>query len=386
MKIIKLVFKNALRHKLRTILTILGISIAVFAFGLLRTFVTSWHSGVDASAADRLIVRHAVSFIFPLPSAYTNKIKSVDEVAEVSYANWFGGTYIDKSNFFARMAVDVNTFFNVYPEFVLSEEELTNFKRERNSCVIGSKLAEQYDLEIGDIMTLDGDIYPGKWDFVIRGIYEPKFNSTDANQMFFHWEYLNERMNQESPSRANFIGWFIVKVANIENTSEVSASIDQVFKNSTAETKSETERAFQQGFLASTGAIISAMNAISFVIVGIIMLVLANTMIMAARERTREYAVLKALGFSGTHLTTLILGESTLISLLGGAIGLTMLFPFVDIFAQFMPKGFFPAFYIESITLVLCMVAVLAIGIASAIFPIQRAVSTRIVDGFRFVG
>lgn len=386
MKILKLVFKNALRHKLRTMLTILGISIAVIAFGLLRTVVTAWNAGVDASAADRLIVRHAVSFIFPLPSAYTNKIKAVDEVVEVSYANWFGGTYIDKSNFFARMAVDANTFFDVYPEYMLSVEELTNFKRERNSCVVGSKLAQQYDLKVGDIMTLDGDIYPGRWDFVIQGIYEPKFNSADASQMFFHWEYLNERMNQESPNRSNFIGWFIVKVANINNTSEVSASIDQLFKNSSAETKSETERAFQQGFLSSSGAIISAMNAISFIIVGIIMLVLANTMIMAARERTREYSVLKALGFSGSHLTALILGESLLISLLGGAIGLMLTFPIVEGFSQNMPKGFFPTFYIETFTIVLCMIAVLMIGIVSAIFPIQRAVSTKIVDGFRFVG
>lgn len=386
MKILKLVFKNALRHKLRTFLTILGISIAVIAFGLLRTVVTAWNAGVDASAADRLIVRHAVSFIFPLPSAYTNKIKTVNEVVEVSYANWFGGVYIDKNNFFARLAVDASTFFEIHPEFVLTPEELATFKRERNACVIGSKLAEQYNLKVGDIMTLDGDIYPGKWDFVVQGIYQPKLNSTDANQMFFHWDYLNERMNQESPGRSNFIGWFIVKVANIENTSEVSAAIDDLFKNSSAETKSETERAFQQGFLSSSGAIISAMNAISFIIVGIIMLVLANTMIMAARERTREYSVLKALGFSGSHLTALILGESLLISLLGGAIGLMLTFPIVEGFSQNMPKGFFPTFYIENFTIVLCMISVLVIGVASAIFPIQRAVSTKIVDGFRFVG
>ncbi len=386
MKVFKLIFKNTLRHKLRTFLTILGIAIAVVAFGLLRTVVTAWHAGVEASSANRLITRQAVSFIFPLPLAYKNKIENVPGISKVTYANWFSGVYIDKNQFFARLAVDANTIFDVYPEFVLSKEEKENFIKERNACVIGVDIAKQYNLKIGDQMTLEGDIYPGRWDFVIRGIYKPRDKTTDGTQMLFHWDYVNERLKEESPGRANKVGWYIVKIDDPNQSGEISAKIDALFKNSTAETKTESERAFQQGFLASTSAIITAMNVISFVIIGIIMLVLGNTMIMSARERTREYAVMKTLGFSGRHLTGLIMGESLVISAIGGGVGLFLTFPIVQGFSQVIPKGFFPIFQLEPITVILACSAAVLIGVLSSIFPIQRALNTRIVDGFRFVG
>jgi putative ABC transport system permease protein len=386
MRILKLVIKNALRHKLRTILTIVGISVAMIAFGLLRTVVTAWNVGVDASQADRLITRHAVSFIFPLDYAYRDKIAKIPGVTKVSYANWFGGVYIDKTQFFARMGVDADTYFELYSEFLLSEKELNDFKGERNACIIGEGIARQYNIKIGDIMPLEGDIYPGQWEFVVRGIYKAKNKTTDTSQMLFHWEYLNERMLQNSPGRANEVGWYIIRVDKPQYAGDISAQIDAQFKNSAAETKTETERAFQQGFLKSTGAILTAMDVMSFLIVGIIMLVLANTMIMSARERTREYAVFKALGFSRPHLTGLIMGESLLISALGGGLGLFLTFPIVAGFEQAIPKGFFPVFQIEPVTLILAVSAVLFIGIVAGMFPLQRVLSTRIIDGFRFVG
>jgi putative ABC transport system permease protein len=386
MRIFKLVFKNALRHKLRTILTIVGISVAMIAFGLLRTVVTAWNAGVDASQADRLITRHAVSFIFPLDYAYRDKIAKIPGVTNVSYANWFGGVYIDKTQFFARLGVDADTYFDLYTEFLLPDKELNDFKRQRNACVIGEGLAQRYNLKIGDIMPLEGDIYPGQWEFVIRGIYKAKFKSTDTSVMLFHWNYLNERILEKAPGRGNEVGWYIVRVDNAQNAGNISAQIDDQFKNSAAETKTETERAFQQGFLQSMSAILTAMDVMSFLIVGIIMLVLANTMIMSARERTREYAVFKALGFSGPHLSGLILGESLLISALGGGLGLFLSFPMVAGFEQAMPKGFFPVFQLEPITLILAVTAVLFIGIIAGLFPLQRVFSTRIIDGFRFVG
>lgn len=386
MKVFKLIFKNTLRHKLRTTLTVLGIAIAVIAFGLLRTVVTAWSIGVEASSANRLITRQAVSFIFPLPYAYRDKIASVPGVEEVTFSNWFQGVYIDKNQFFARLAVDANTIFDVYPEFVLSPQELSVFKKEKNSCVIGIDIAKKYNLKIGDVMAIEGDIYPGRWEFVIRGIYKPKYKTTDATQMMFHWDYVDDRMREEAPVRAGDVGWYVVKIGDPSKSAEISERIDALFKNSPAETKTETERAFQQGFLASTSAIITSMNVLSFVIIGIIMLVLANTMIMSARERTREYAVFKTLGFSAKHLVGLIMGESLFIAMLGGGIGLFLTFPMVEGFAQVIPKGFFPVFQIEPITIILAVTAAVTIGIISAIFPIQRALSTRIVDGFRFVG
>ena len=386
MKVFKLIFKNALRHKLRTALTILGITIAVIAFGLLRTVVTVWDSSVDAAAANRLITRQAVSFIFPLPYSYKEKISNVPGVQTVSFANWFGGVYKDKDNFFARLAVDPETIFDVMSEFLITPEELANFKKERNSCVIGADIAKQYKLKIGDQMTLEGDIYPGNWDFVVRGIYKPKNKNTDATQMLFHWQYVDERMKIETPVRAGDVGWYIVLIKDPNKSAVISDQIDALFKNSSAETKTETEKAFTQGFVAASGAIITAMNFMSFVIIGIIMLVLANTMIMAARERTREYAVFKTLGFSTFHLFGLILGESLLISFLGGAIGIVLTYPIVAGFEQAIPKGFFPFFFIEPKTTIMAMSAAILIGIFAAIFPIQRTLKTKIVEGFRFVG
>ena len=386
MKVLKLIFKNSLRHKLRTSLTILGIAIAVIAFVLLRTVVTAWYAGVEASAADRLIVRQAVSFIFPLPYAYKDKIENVSGIQTVSYANWFQGVYIDKNQFFARLAVDAETFFDVYPEFVLTKQELATFKAERNSCVVGEDIAKKYNLKIGDVMTIDGDIYPGQWEFVVRGIYKPRDKTTDATQMVFHWKYLDERMREDSPIRGGDVGWYIIKIKDPNQSASISEQIDALFKNSRAETKTETERAFQQGFVQSTSAIITAMNVLSFVIIGIIMLVLGNTMIMSARERTREYAVFKTIGFSGNHIIGLIMGESFLISAFGAAVGLFLTFPIVGSFQEFIPKGFFPVFEIETITIVFAVMSALLIGIAASIFPILKALKTSIVEGFRFVG
>ncbi|MBK7630301.1 MAG: ABC transporter permease [Ignavibacteriales bacterium] len=386
MKILKLIFKNALRHKLRTSLTILGIVIAVVAFGLLRTVVTVWDSSVDAASANRLITRQAVSFLFPLPYAYRDKIKAVEGVKTVSYANWFGGIYKDRNNFFARLAVDPETIFDVMQEFLISDEELANFKKERSSCVIGESIAKEYNIKIGDQMVLEGDIFPGRWEFIVRGIYKPQNKNTDGTQMLFHWAYVDERMKIESPVRAGEVGWYIVLIKDPNNSAEISDQIDAIFKNSAAETKTETEKAFTQGFVSASGAIITAMNFMSFVIIGIIMLVLANTMIMSARERTREYAVLKTLGFSAFHIVGLILGESMVIALIGGGIGVALTYPIVAGFEQAIPKGFFPFFFIEPITTILAMSAAILIGVLASIFPIQRALKTKIVDGFRFVG
>lgn len=386
MKVFKLIFKNALRHKLRTVLTIVGIAIAVMAFALLRTVVTAWYSGVEASAANRLITRQAVSFIFPLPYAYRDQIAKIPGVDRVTFANWFQGVYIDKNQFFARLAVDAETMLDVYPEFLLDPAAQEAFRRERNSCVIGSELASRYRLKLGDVMNIDGDIYPGKWSFVVRGIYKPRDKTTDATQMFFHWQYLDEQTRTADPTRAGQVGWYIIRINDPAQAAAVSEQVDALFKNSRAETKTETERAFQQGFLAAAGSIITAMNFMSFVIIGIIMLVVGNTMIMSARERTSEYAVFKTLGFSGGHLVGLILGESLLISFLGGGLGLLVSFPFVAGFEAVIPKGWFPIFTIEPVTIILAGSSALMVGLLASLFPIQRALSTKIVDGLRHVG
>jgi putative ABC transport system permease protein len=383
---LKLIAKNSFRHTLRVILTIIGISIAVLAFGLLRTVVTAWSAGVAASSPNRLVTRQAISFIFTLPYAYKDKIATIPGIDQVSYFNWFGGTYIDKNQFFARVACDPETLFKVYPEYQLSPNEKAKFLSERNACIVGNETAKRYNLKIGDIMNIDGDIYPGKWQFVVRGIYTPRTKSDDATQMFFHWNYLNERMKADYPNRADEIGWYVIKIKDAGASATISQRIDNLFKNSRAETKSETEGQFQQGFVASSGAIIGAINIMSYLIIGIILLVLCNTMIMTARERTREYAVLKTLGFTGKHLFTFIAGEALIISCIGALIGLSLLIPIVQGFESFLPKGWFPVFNIENSTYLMAGSSALLVGIIASIVPIYRALNTRIVDGLRFNG
>ncbi|NUM82392.1 ABC transporter permease [bacterium] len=384
--ILKLMIKNALRHKLRTSLTVLGIGIAVGAFGLLRTVITSWYASVEVAAADRLITRQAVSFIFPLPYAYRDKIEKIPGVEKVTYLNWFQGVYIDKDQFFPRMAADVNTLFDVYPEFIVSKEELEAFKRERNACVLGQDIADKYGLKVGDIMNIEGDIYPGQWQFVVRAIYKPRTPTVDGTQMFFHWEYLDERMKQDSPVRAGWVGWYAVKIKNPDDAAMISEQIDALFANSSSETKTETEKAFQNSFLKAYSAIITAINIMAVLIIGVILLVLANTMIMSARERSSEYAVMKTLGFTGKHLFGLVTGESVLIGLIGGMAGYFITVFFVNGFSMVVPKNYFPVFVLEDITMVQEFVFAIIVGLIAGIIPVYHTIKTSIIDGFRHIG
>ncbi|GAB1443450.1 ABC transporter permease [Ignavibacteriales bacterium] len=386
MKILKIMFKNSMRHKLRTSLTILGISVAVIAFIVMRSIVSAWDVGVEAAAADRVIVRNSVSFIFPIPYAYKDKLEKIEGVKRVTWANWFGGVYKEKQNFFGRLAVDHNTFLDVYPEFLITPEEKKMFMEEIQSCIIGEATATQYNIKKGDIITLEGDIYPGNWDFKVAAVYKPRDKMTDATGMYFRWDYFNERLEKEAPQRANEAGWYVLQVNDPSQIAAISQKVDNYFKNSASATKTESERAFNQGFIASSSAILTAMNVVSFVIIGIIMLVLGNTMIMSARERTREYSVLKTLGFSGKHITVLILGESLIISFLGGIIGLLLGEMMVTGLGQVIPKTIFPLLEVTTLNIILAMVSALLTGFIASIFPIHKAVNTKIVDGFRFVG
>ena len=386
MELLKLLLRNTLRHKLRSFLTVIGVGVAVMAFALLQTVVTAWYAGVEASAANRLITRHAVSFVFPLPLAYRDRIAQVAGVNQVTHAVWFSGVYIDKNQFFARLAVDSDSFFDVYPEFVIERDQFEAFKRERNAAIIGIDISNRYDLKIGDIMTLEGDVYPGQWEFVVRGIYEPRDQITDPSTMMFHYDYVDERVRQEMPDRAGQVGWYIVRIDDPENSAKISREIDDLFANSRAETKTETERAFQQSFLSAASAVITAMNIMSFVIIGIILLVVGNTMVMSARERTHEFSVLKALGFSGRQLFLLLTGESLILSIFGSALGLLATLPAVEAFQTALPKGWFPVFYIKPETILIGCIAGFAVGLIASLIPLRRVLTTRIVEGLRYVG
>ncbi len=388
MKLVKIVFKNLFRRPLRTILTMMGIATAVMAFGLIRTVVGAWNAGVAASAANRMITRQSVSFIFPLPLPYRQQIARIPGVTAVSWANWFGGVYgnpNDFNDFWPRFAVDAETFYDLYPEYQVPADQLAQFRKERNACIIGRKLAAKHGFKIGDVITMEGDIFPGRWQWVVRGIYTGRDQTVDETQMHFQWNYLYEQVRQQEPGRPVEAGWFILRVEPGDAMPRVATAVDEQFVNSRAPTKTETEKAFQQGFVAMSSTIITSLQVISVVIVAIILLVLANTIVMAVRERTREYAVLKTLGFAGRHLITLIFGESLLIALGGGLLGLALTFPMVAGFGQAM-QAFFPIINVAPETIALALGAALVSGIVAALFPAARVVRTPIVAGLRTVG
>lgn len=389
MKILSIIFRNAFRHKLRTMLTVLGIATAVMAFGLLRTIVGAWNAGVAGSSANRMIVRHRVSFIFPLPTADRAEIEKIPGVTMVSWANWFGGVYgadpNDFKNFWPRFAVDPDSWFKIYPEFVVTPDELDAFQKDRSGCIIGAKLAAQHGFKIGDVITMNGDIFPGSWQFTVRGIYHGKDPSTDETQMFFQWNYLYEQVAAREPGRTVGAGWYILKVANPDDMPRIAGLVDDQYTNSQAPTKTESERAFQQGFVAMSSAIITSLQVISFVIIGIILLVLANTIVMAVRERTREYAVLKTIGFTGRHLTAFILGESLMIGLAGGVVGILLTFPIVKVFSHALPT-MFPVIGVSTFTVITALAAAGLCGVIAATAPTIRAVRLSIVNGLRTVG
>jgi putative ABC transport system permease protein len=385
MLILKVLFRNAFRNKLRTGLTILGITIAILAFGLLRTLISAWYASVEASSATRLVTRNAVSIIFSLPHFYKDKIQQINGVKTVSYGTWFGGVYGEEKNFFANFAVEPRSFLELYPEFIIPEDQKGNFLKDQKGCVIGKKLAAKFRWKVGDIVTLKGTIFLGNWDFVVRAIYQGRDKDTDESQLFFHWNYLNEISKRVLTLWTDQVGYYMIGVARPEVAGDVAVAIDQIFKNSLAETLTETEKAFQQGFVAMSGAIVMAIQIVSFVVIFIIMAVVANTMAMTTRERIGEYAILKTLGFGGGHITALIFGESLVITIIGCLLGVAATFPGTKIISKELGT-YFPVFNIGRETILLNFVAALTIAFVAAIIPTRRAVKIRIADGLRRIG
>ena len=378
--LLKLVLRNSFRHRLRSLLTVAGMCVAILAFALLRTVVSAWYAGVEASSANRLITRNSISLVFPLPLSYREKIRQIDGVNNVSYGNWFGGYYIDRKNFFANFAVQPESYLGLYPEYLLPKDQETAFYRDRKSCVAGRKLARRFGWKVGDNITLTGTIFPGKWDFVLRAIYRGRDDTIDENQFFLHWDYINESLKKTAPRRADQVGFYIIGIAAPELAAKIAETIDKTFKNSRAETLTETEKAFQLSFVSMSEAIITAIRLVSFVVIVIILVVVANTMVMSVRERTGEYAVFKTLGFGSFYLAGLILGESLLISGLGGALGIALTFPAARTFAAAV-GNWFPVFKVEALTVYLAVAGALTVGIVAAVIPIWRVIGLRVVEG-----
>ncbi len=371
--------RNVWRNKTRTSLTVLGGAIAVLAFVLLRTVLWAWNVGVEYAAKDRLATRHKVSFILPMPKHYIDVVRQVPGVTHASYANWFGAKDPRRPNeFFATLAVDPQTFLDVYPEISVNPEDKARWFADRQGALLGDVLARKLGVKVGDKLTLTGTIYPGDWQFNVDGIYEATQKSIDRSQLFFHWNYLNESLPDR---RRDNIGWISTRVDNPQNSAAVSAAIDKVFDEKDVQTTTQSERAMQNSFMASFSAILTALNIVSIIILAIMMLILGNTIAMGVRERTREYGVLRALGFSPGHVSTFVVGEALTIGALAGALGLVLSYPIVQLgMGRWLEENFgsfFPYFRVSAET---------AIVAVAAIIPALRASRLSIVDALRRVG
>lgn len=384
-----LIVRNVRRHTLRVILTALGIATVILAFNLIVTTVRAWYAGVESSVPNRLIARHAASLSIHLPVAYRDRIAALDGVTGVTYANWFGGVYRDAKGFFPQFAVDPESYLDLHSELRLTAEERREFLGDRRGCVVGSRLAELYGWKVGDVIALKGTLYPGDWEFVVRGIYRGADATADETWMLLRWDYMNERRRQFDPDRANTVGWYVLRIADPSLAGRVTRAVDAEFANSTAETRTETEQAFQAGFVAMSGAIINALKILAVVLNGITLLVLANTLVMAVRERTRELAVLRALGFRSFHLTALVTGEALLIALLGSALGIALTIPAAHLYAAAVSAklgNFFQHMDLYPGTLVLSAAITLCIAVCASSVPIARLLRARVANDLRHVG
>lgn len=384
MFLLRLLLKNAFRHKLRTGLTLIGLVVAICAFGLLRTIVDAWYAGVEASSSTRLVTRSSISLTFQLPLNYAQRIRAVEGVRAISWANWFGGVYITERNFFPQFAIDPASYLALYPEYVIADAEKLAFFRDRQGAVVGRGLAKKFGWQIGDPIPLRGTIYTGIWTFNLRAIYDGVDAKTDENQMFVHWSFINETLRQSARRRADAVGVYIVGIDEPNNAALISQRIDALFANSLAETLSETEKAFQLSFVSMSEAILVAIQAVSLIIVVIIMAVMANTMTMTARERLAEYATLKALGFPPAFVVGLLYGESLLIAGIGGVLGVAATLPLSAAFAR-ATGTLFPVFQVSPLTMSLQLLAAAIVGIVAAAWPAWRMSRIDIVDGLRHV-
>lgn len=385
MFIFRLLLKNAFRHRLRTLLTMIGLVVAVCAYGMLRTIVDAWYAGAEASSSTRLVTRSATSLTVPLPLAYAERIRAVDGVTGVSWSNWFGGIYQSERNFFPQFAVDGPTYLPLYPEFIVNADQRVAWLRDRRGALVGRKLAAKFGWQIGDSVPLKSGIYPGDWAFTIRGIYEGSDASVDENQMLIHWAYLNETLRARSAGRrSDVVGVYVIGIRDPANAALVSQRVDAQFRNSRAETLTETEKAFQLGFVAMSEAILLALQAVSYIIIVIILAVMANTMTMTARERLAEYATLKALGFAPGFVMRLLFGESLLIALIGGVAGVLLTLPLAAAFAA-ATGNLFPVFRVSASTMALQFAAALGVGLVAAAWPAWKMSRIDIVAGLRHV-
>ena len=380
MKYRHLIFANLFRKKIRTTLTLGSFAVALFLFGLLAVVRGAFNQGLEVAGANRLVVVNKVSIIQPLPISYMDKIARIPGVTLVTHANWFGGVYQDERNFFPQFAIQDETYRQMFSEFIVPEDQWNAFVGDREGAIVGEDLVKRFHWKVGDRIPIKGTIFPGTWEFNIRGIYKGSRPQDDTTQFWFRYKYLEER---ENPYWKGLIGWYTVRIDNPDNATRVAGAIDDTFANSPWETKTETEKAFAAGFVKQAGNIEFLLLSIGSVVFFTLLLVTGNTMAIAVRERMRELAVLKAVGFSDAFVLALVLSESLFLAAFGGGLGLLLCKLFT--LRGDPTGGLLPYFYFALPAVTLGLLAALAVGLAAGILPAWSAMRLRVVDALRRV-
>jgi putative ABC transport system permease protein len=380
MKFLPLLWSSLWRKKVRTIFTLLSIFVAFLLFGLLMTIRTTFSLGVDLAGLDRLMVIHKISIIMPLPVSYQAQLRTVPGVETVTHNTWFGGVYQDPSNFFAQIAVEPTTFLEIYPQYRLPPEQVSAWMADRQGAVVGVDLARRFGWKVGDRIPIVGTIWQPKqgqvWDFNIAGIYDGDAG-VDKTQLFFRYDYLDENRRQGE----GLVGWYIVKIADPSQAQAMGAKFDGMFANSSAETKTTTEKGFVEGFAKQVGDIGAIMMAIVAAVLFTMLLVAANTMAQSVRERTSEVGVLKTLGFSSTMILSIVLAESVLIALLGGGLGLAAAWLIVQ--RGDPTGGLLPIFILPAADVAIGAALIVGLGLVAGMLPAFNAMQLKITDALR---
>ena len=382
MKYLYLLFSGLKRKKLRTGLTILSIMVAFLLFGYLSAIRQAFDAGVDVAGADRLIVRHKVSLIQLLPQSYEARIERIEGVDNATHSTWFGGIYQEPRNFFAQMPIVPEELFDMYPEFVISDEHKAAWLETRSGALVGRGLVDRFGWKLGDRIPINATIWGKKdggrtWEFDLVAIYDGAEKGTDTSQFFFRYDFFDETR----AGGTGQVGWYTVRVSDPDKAAEVAAAIDAEFANSAFETKAEPEGAFIQGFANQIGnigfIIMTIMSAVFFTI----LLVAGNTMAYTVRERTNELAVLKAIGFTDSGVLGLVLGESLALTFVGGASGLGLAWLLVSMGDP--TNGSFPVFYLPTANILIGFVLIIVMAFIVGIIPALQAQKLQIADALR---
>ena len=382
-KFLPLFFANLGRKPVRTTLTLASIVVAFLLFGLLKTMQGALAMGADLAGIDRLATMHKTSLIQQFPLSYLNRIRAVDGVVAATSFNWFGGIYQNERNQVAAMTTEPDTFFDVYPEYVLPPEQRADWISDRASMIVGRTTAERFGWKVGDIIPLRSAFYRKSdgsdvWDMRLAGIYEAA--NGDNASLYFHYDYLNESLSENGGR--NSIGFVIFKIEDPDEAAQVSARIDALFANSPAETKTSTERAFIQGFANQMGDIATIVTAVASAVFFTMLLVTGNTMAQSVRERINEIAVLKTLGYSKHTIAGLVLTESFLITAIGGALGLGLAALAAQRVGALLAQ-YFPVIGIPASAYVTGAVLVVILSLLAALLPSLEASRLKITDALR---